>query len=207
VKICTRTRRYWTSHWLLRRNVCFWLLSQNPAPSRSRWCDSSHENASHSSIISYRPVERSQCNPLWRIQKKQHMWLLEYLVPITRSLSSSQHMEDHWQSWKRSEQRSGDHSSRFPWTAIQEAGASFHSTTAVEASQPPQKYHRWSQIQGRHPEGTRALHSVEVNQKWHLKSVKFLTEEWVHLCCVCMSDAKLYKHANKNINWRCYFVW
>ena len=48
----THTRRLWTSHWLLRRNVCFWLLSQNPAPSRSRWCDSSHKNASYSTIIS-----------------------------------------------------------------------------------------------------------------------------------------------------------
>ena len=110
-----------TSHWLLRRNICFWLLLQNPASIRSRWCDSSHENASHSIVISSQTVERSQCNPLWWIQNKQ-------------------------------------------------------------APQPPHRYHWLLQIEGRHHEGTRTLHLVEVNQKWYLKSVYNF---WLENECMC----------------------
>ena len=125
LKICTHTRMSWTSHWLLRRNVCFWFLSENPVPSRSRWCDSSHENASH--IAPLFPPK------LWNVHSATIC----------------------------------GHSSLFPWTATQEASASFHSITAPEVSQPLHKYHWCSQIYGRHHEGTRTLHSVEVNQKWH----------------------------------------
>ena len=54
----------------------------------------------------------------------------------------------------------------------------------------------WFKQLRREAEGTRTLYSVEV----------ILTAECVHVSCVCMSDVKRCKHANKNINWQCYFV-